>query len=201
MSPSTIMTGQMLTEKNVKFQFGDFLQPTEPSKTNNTKNSMDERTSDSIYYRPSGNAQGGLWVYKLSTAQVVHRNTATLAHSNDTITMSNWTTIIVWHRTSAEQGKIGEQEPDEELNVDGVDVEIQGNYFGNANENDYIEDSDENYVKDADDEVTVGNPGVDDTIEIPGVETEEEETGRLRRYTRKPERFADTEHSVVFSRR
>jgi len=75
----------MLTAKNVKFQFGNFLQPTEPPKTNNTKNSMDERTTDAIYCRPSGNAQGGFWVYKLSTAQVVHRNTATLAHSSDAI--------------------------------------------------------------------------------------------------------------------
>ena len=57
------MTGQMLTDKNVEFQFGDFLQPTEPRKTNATKNTMDERTSDAIYWRPSGNSQGAFWVY------------------------------------------------------------------------------------------------------------------------------------------
>ena len=85
LSPRAILTGQVLTEKNVEFQFGDFLQPTEPSRTNATKNSMDERTCDAIYCRPSGNAQGGFLVYKLSTAQLVHRNTAVLAHSSDAI--------------------------------------------------------------------------------------------------------------------
>ena len=46
--------------------------------------------------------------------------------------------------------------------------------------------------------MTVGNPGVNETVEIPGVETVEEETGRPRRSTQESERFADTEHSAVF---
>jgi len=46
---------------------------------------MDERTSDAIYCKPSGNIQGGFFVYKFSTAQVVHMNTTAIAHSNDTV--------------------------------------------------------------------------------------------------------------------
>ena len=33
---------------------------------------------------PSGSTQGGFWVYKLSTNQVVHHNQAALAHTSDT---------------------------------------------------------------------------------------------------------------------
>jgi len=43
------MTGQLLTAKTVEFQFSDFVQTTEPPKTNTTKNYMDERTSNAIY--------------------------------------------------------------------------------------------------------------------------------------------------------
>ena len=46
---------------------------------------MDERTSDVIYCRPSGNQQGGFWVYKLSTTQLVHRNSTKPAHSGDAV--------------------------------------------------------------------------------------------------------------------
>jgi len=46
---------------------------------------MDERTSDAIYCRPSGNHQGGLWVYTLFTAQLVHRNSTKPAHSSDAV--------------------------------------------------------------------------------------------------------------------
>ena len=79
------MTGHPVTSKNVEFQFEEFVQATEPSKTHNSKNSMNERTSDAIYCRPSGNHQGGFWVYKLSTAQLVHRNRARPSHSNDAV--------------------------------------------------------------------------------------------------------------------
>ena len=78
------MTGQSLNVKNTEFQFGDFVQAKVP-KTNTTGNSMDERVSDAIYCRPSRNIQGGFWVYKLSMAQVVHRNKAKLARSSDAI--------------------------------------------------------------------------------------------------------------------
>ena len=49
LSPRAIMTGYSLTSKSVEFQFGDFVQATEPPKTSNSKNTMDERTSDAIY--------------------------------------------------------------------------------------------------------------------------------------------------------
>ena len=84
-SPRTIMTGQQLTAKNVEFQFGDYVQATQPPRGQNTGNSMDERTCDAIYCRPSGNTQGGFWVYKISTNQLVHRNRAWLSHSSDVI--------------------------------------------------------------------------------------------------------------------
>ena len=82
LSPRAIMSGHPLTNKSVEFQFGNFVQATEPPKTSNSKNTMDERTSDAIYCRPSGNHQGGFWVYKLSTTQLVHRNSAKPAHSS-----------------------------------------------------------------------------------------------------------------------
>ena len=84
------------------------------------------------------------------------------------------------------------------LTVTVSNYTVQENHFGNPNDNDYIEDSDEDYVEVADNEVAVGNPGMDETVEIPGVETVEEETRRPRRSTREPERFADTEHFAVF---
>jgi len=40
---------------------------------------------------------------------------------------------------------------------------------------------------------------VDDTVENPGVGTDEEVTARPRRSTREPVRFSDSEHSAVFS--
>ena len=46
MSPRAIMRRQSLTVKNIKFQFEDFIQGTEPPKTNATDNSLDERVSD-----------------------------------------------------------------------------------------------------------------------------------------------------------
>ena len=79
------MTGQRLSVKNVKFQFGDYIQATQPPKGQNTGNSMDERTSDAIYCRPSGNTQGGFFVYRIATNQLVHRNKAWSCHSSDTI--------------------------------------------------------------------------------------------------------------------
>ena len=248
------MTGQTLTEKNVKFQFGDFLQPTEPSRTNTTKNTMDERTSDAIYCRPSGNAQGGFWVYKLSTAQLVHRNTATLAHSSNAVATQveaiateeqmpggisfgdrygNITILDLdddygnYHEEdisddeysdhdeqladdhslhsydSAEQDEVGDHEPAVEIDADDHDVERQDNHFDNADGDDHEAESDEDYVQSDDDGDAVENPGVDDnSVEVPGVETvdeEMEEPERPRRSKREPDRFADSEHSSVFS--
>ena len=46
--PREIMTRHPLTSKHVEFQFGEFVQATESSKTPNSKNNMDERTSDAI---------------------------------------------------------------------------------------------------------------------------------------------------------
>ena len=85
LSPRAIMTGQQLTSKHVEFQFGDFLQAVQPPGSQNTGNTMDERTSDAIYCMPSGNSQGGYWVYRMSTNRIVHRNQATLAHTGDTV--------------------------------------------------------------------------------------------------------------------
>ena len=85
LSPQMIMTGQQLIVKNTVFQFGDFVQAKQPSRSKNTGNSMEEQTCDAIYCFPSRNIQWGYWVYTIKTNQVVHRNTATLAHSSDLI--------------------------------------------------------------------------------------------------------------------
>ena len=103
LSPRTIMTGQQLTTKHVKFQFGDSIEATQPSKTQTTGNTMDERTSDAIYCFPSGSTQGGYWVYKLATNQVVHRNQATLVHTSDTIIQR---VEDIAHKESAPEGLV-----------------------------------------------------------------------------------------------
>jgi len=79
-----------------KFQFGDFVQATKPPKTNATGNNMDERVSDAIYCHPSGNVQGGFWIYQLSTAQVVHQNKAKLAHHSTTICMKDGESLPIY---------------------------------------------------------------------------------------------------------
>lgn len=58
-SPLTIMTGAVLTSKNVMFQFGEYVQSVTPNLEEGDRNTMEERTQDSIYTRPSGNSQGG----------------------------------------------------------------------------------------------------------------------------------------------
>ena len=99
----------------------------------------------------------------------------------------------------AEQDEADEHAFDQEPNDNDDDVEVQGNHFDNAgtDNDDYIGDSDDDYVEDANDEVLVGIPGVDEAVENPEVETVEE-TRRSSRFTREPQRFADTEHSSVF---
>jgi len=85
LSPRAIMTGHPITSKSIEFQFGDFVRATDQVKTSNSKNTMHKRTSNVIYCRPSGNHQGSFWVSKLSTAQLVHRNSARPAHISDAV--------------------------------------------------------------------------------------------------------------------
>lgn len=56
MSPLTILTGAVLSKKNVMFQFGEYVQATTPSLEEGARNNMQERTQDAIYTRPSGNS-------------------------------------------------------------------------------------------------------------------------------------------------
>ena len=148
---------------------------------------MDERTSDSIYYRSSGNSQGGIFVYKLSTAQVVHRNTAAFAHSSDAVarqveaTATNekmpmgiafgdryGNTMILDFDTDSDNDR-EDDISDDQLDNDHSLVSYESAEQGETgkHESDYIGDSDEDYVEDADDEVSVGNPVVDETVENP----------------------------------
>ena len=85
LSRRIIMTGQQLTAKHVEFQFGDFVEATQPPRSQTTGNSMEKRTSDAIYCFTSGSTQGGYWLYKLSKNQVVHRNQDALAHTSKTV--------------------------------------------------------------------------------------------------------------------
>ena len=77
------MTRHPLTSKNVEFQFGEFVQATEPPKTPNSKNNTDipNKRCDLL----QAICQGVFWVNKLPIAQLVHRNYARPAHSSDAV--------------------------------------------------------------------------------------------------------------------
>jgi hypothetical protein len=80
--PREIMTGIKLdASKHCRFQFGDYVLAHEGE----TDNTMRARATDAIYLRPTGNANGGFYVFDLDTARRVHRRSATAGHMTNTI--------------------------------------------------------------------------------------------------------------------
>ena len=79
--PREIITGIKLdAAKHTKFQFGDYV-----LSHNETDNTMRPRAHDGIYLRPTGNENGGFYVFDLQTERRVHRMNATAAHMTQTI--------------------------------------------------------------------------------------------------------------------
>ena len=79
--PRQIIYGIKLDAKvHCKHQFGDYVLVHEE-----TDNTMKPRARDAIFIRPTGNPDGGFYVFDLKTAQRVHQRSATPAHMTNTI--------------------------------------------------------------------------------------------------------------------
>ena len=79
--PRQIMYGIKLDARvHCQHQFGDYVLSHEDS-----DNTMKPRARDAIFLRPTGNPDGGFYVFDLVTARRVHRMRATPAHMTDTI--------------------------------------------------------------------------------------------------------------------
>jgi hypothetical protein len=70
LSPCAIVTGSHIDfNKHCKLEFGAYVQAHEEH-----DNTMATRTTGAIALRPTGNAQGGYFLYSLSTGRVLNRN-------------------------------------------------------------------------------------------------------------------------------
>ena len=70
LSPRSIVYGTHIDfTKHAKLQFGEYVQAHEEH-----DNTMATRTTGAIALRPTGNAQGGYYLYNLSTGKVLNRN-------------------------------------------------------------------------------------------------------------------------------
>jgi hypothetical protein len=70
LSPRSIVTGSQIDfNKHCKLEFGAYVQAHEEH-----DNTMTTRTTGAIALRPTGNAQGGYFLYSLSTGRVLNRN-------------------------------------------------------------------------------------------------------------------------------
>ena len=70
LSPRAIVTGSHIDfNKHCKLEFGAYVQAHEEH-----DNTMATRTTGAIALRPTGNAQGGYFLYSLSTGRVLNRN-------------------------------------------------------------------------------------------------------------------------------
>ena len=79
--PRQIVYGIRLdARRHCRFQFGDYVLVHEE-----TDNTMKPRAQDAIYLRPTGNPDGGFYVFDLRTARRVHRRNATLMHMTNGI--------------------------------------------------------------------------------------------------------------------
>ena len=152
-SPRELMTGYSLdANKHTRYQFGEYLM----AHADETNNSMEVRADDSIYLRPSGNRQGGFFVFDLSTGRRVHRMHGTPAPMTDSVI------------SRVEEIADAQDAPD-------------GLIFGDSNNNQTMDDFDEAENEDddnasdgsynpADDEISVETTLTDttDTSEISG---------------------------------
>ena len=79
--PTQLVTGIKLdAKKHCRFQFGDYVLA-----HGDSNNTMGARAGESIYLRPTGNPDGGFYVFDLATARKVHRYSATAAHMTQSV--------------------------------------------------------------------------------------------------------------------
>jgi hypothetical protein len=73
LSPRTIITGQTVDfNRHCKYEFGQYVQAHEQH-----DNSMTPGTIGALAMRPTGNAQGNLYFFSLSTGHIINRAHAT----------------------------------------------------------------------------------------------------------------------------
>ena len=136
--PRQILYGIKLNAKvHCKFQFGEYILAHEES-----DNTMKPRARDAIYLRPTGNPDGGFYVFDLKTARRVHRRNATRAHMTNTI-------IDRVHEIARKQGA------PEGINFGGFDPDVtitDIDTASNAPEDDDDDASDGTYEENSDDE-------------------------------------------------
>eukprot|EP00536_Pseudo-nitzschia_multiseries_P011086 jgi/Psemu1/27846/gm1.27846_g len=82
LSSQEIITGEKINaNRHCKFQFGDYVL----GHVDAQYNTMKPRTTDAIYLRPSGNKQGGFFIFDLKTGRRIHHCLATLARMTHTV--------------------------------------------------------------------------------------------------------------------
>ena len=82
LSPRELMTGtRMDYNKHARFQFGEYVL----AHNEDGDNTMTPRAIDAIYLRPTGNLNGGHFVFNLKTARRVHRKRLTAVNMTDSI--------------------------------------------------------------------------------------------------------------------
>lgn len=143
LSPRSIVTGSNIDfNKHCKLEFGAYVQAHEEH-----DNTMATRTTGAIALRPTGNAQGGYYLYSLSTGRVLTRNNWTsLPMPQDVVDRVH----TLARRAAANVAltfadRYGEIIPDD-------DDEDDDDYVpGEDGENDYDDDDDYHFDEDGDD--------------------------------------------------
>lgn len=158
LSPRAIITGSHIDfNKHCKLEFGAYVQAHEEH-----DNTMATRTTGAIALRPTGNAQGGYFLYSLSTGRVLNRNNWTaLPMPQDVIARVH----TLARRAAANVAltfadRFGDVIPDEDDDDDALDTD----YVPGADDTDDDDDDDVDYPFDADDDAP------DDPGHIAGVE-------------------------------
>ena len=148
-SPKQIMTGEVLLYKNYCIPFGCYCQV---SKEGAPRNSMLARTEGAIALGPSGNVQGGQKFYTLITGKVVVRR--------------QWTKLPMTDAVIARIGVLASGQPSQLVFTDR-----RGRPIG-----DVALEHHDSISQEADDDLPgVHLPDLDESAEIPGVGTIDED--------------------------
>ena len=158
LSPMTIMSGEVLDyKKHLRLQIGQYCQVHEEDVPRNSQN---PRTKGAIALGPSGNLQGGFKFMALNTGKKITR------YSWDVIPMPD--TVI------ARVNKLGRDQPEQLVFTDR-----HGNLIGDHDIPGVVPEYPPILADEEPDEVYDDPiPGVDDVVEIPGVDAGADETNQ-----------------------
>ena len=164
LSPRSIVHGTHVDfTKHAKLEFGAYVQAHEEH-----DNTMATRTTGAIALRPTGNAQGGYYLFSLSTGKVLNRNNWTeLPMPNEVIDRVH----VLARRAAADltfADRDGAIIPDEE---DDEDADADPDYA--PADDDMEDDDDGSYASDNDDDDAPADyhdvDGIDPDVDIAGV--------------------------------